>query len=75
MLSYAIGFLSRIKTTPIPSPETSHSNTKGLEKSSNASTKQLLIISFIFQKDFFSSSSQLNSPFLVRSIKGAVKLE
>ena len=58
-------------TAPNPSPEASHSTTKGCEKSGNARTRQKLIITFISSKVFYAKSVQVNTPFLVRSVRGA----
>ena len=75
MLSKAIGCWPCFSTAPIPPPQESHSTTKILEKSGNASMGQLLITYFIFWNAFSASSFHLKASFLVKLMSGEVILD
>ena len=59
---------------PNPSPEASHSTTKGCEKYGNAKTGQELIITFISSKVFCAKSVQVNASFFYEIYEGCCKL-
>jgi len=67
----AKGFPSCMRTTPIPFPEASHSNTKVFVKSVSASTGVEHIASFKAWKACSAVEVQVNEFFLGREVRGA----
>lgn len=70
-----IGWWFCFKTTPIPSPEASHSNTNGWEKSGKARTRHDLITFFSRSNASCVVSVHAKAPFLARSVSGAASCE
>lgn len=62
-------------TTPIPSPEASHSNTNGWEKSEKARTMHELMTSFMFSNVSYVVFVHTKVPLFVRPVRGASNCE
>lgn len=69
-LSNAMGYLFYMRTTPIPFPNASHSNSNGNVKLGATRIGHELIISFSFSNVCWDSSLHVKSPLFVKSVRG-----
>jgi hypothetical protein len=75
MLSKAIKCWFYTNTSHIPSPDASHSRTKGCVKSRSVNTRKVHMTFFILLNSTYASSNHRNSPFLGTYVNGTYNCE